>query len=313
MVTLPLILNLKTENLMFSLRTNPDLNLLNINELIIAPPKGYKYFQDVDNYYFKENTTKYSIINAWWMSELATLIYESEDKVREEIDKLTNHEVIWLNNDETHTQGVVIEFNKFVVISFRGTELFRVSEINSIEEINAFFQDFMTDINVIEESELRGVLIHSGINNALNSIWEELQPILERVSKPIWFTGHSLGGALAILAAFKWEVDSKKIGGVYTIGCPAIGDQNFKKKYDAKLYEKTFQHIYGDDIVTKIGQIIGDFPSIIDFEQVGQKIYIPRTDVDLFENLRWYLLMPFIDHGPIFYMNYLWNQMHEEI
>ena len=189
----------------------------------------------------------------------------------------------------------------------------RVSEINNLEEINDFFQDFLTNINAIGESELRGVLVHRGINDALNSVWELLQPILESASKPIWFTGHSLGGALAILAAFKWEVDSEKIGGVYTIGCPAIGGPEFKQQYNAQLYEKTFHHIYGEDIITKIGQFVGNAPGSIKFEQVGQKVNIPRIDVNFLENLKWYLLMPLIDHGPIFYLNYLWNQMIEQI
>ncbi|MGK7896417.1 MAG: Mbeg1-like protein [Xenococcus sp. (in: cyanobacteria)] len=298
---------------MLLLRTNPDLNQSNIDELVIPPPKGYKYFEKGYNHPFESKITRYSVINAWWMSEFATLIYESEDKVREKIRKLTSNEPIWLNNDETHTQGLVIKFDEFVVVSFRGTELFRLSEINNFEEINAFVQDFITNITIIGDSEIRGILVHRGINDALNSVWEILYPILESESKPIWFTGHSLGGALAILAAFKWEVDSEKIGGVYTIGCPAIGGSEFKQQYDAQLYEKTFHHIYGEDLVTKIGQFIGNAPSTIEFEQVGQKINIPRVDVDFFENLRWYFLMSLIDHGPIFYLNSLWNQMVEQI
>ena len=297
---------------MSQLRTNPGLNPQTINELVIAPPKIYTYFQDFNDNFFQANVTDYSAINAWWMSEFSTLIYESKDKVEEEISKITNFEPIWLNGDDTNTQGLVVEFDEFIVIAFRGTELFRVSEISDFEKVNNFVQDFITDISGLDGNDLRGVSVHGGINDALNSVWEELSNLLEEASKPIWFTGHSLGGALALLAAFKWEVNPERIGGVYTIGCPAIGGSDFKEKYDAELYEKTFHHIYGEDIVTNIGQFIRNLPGIINFEQVGQKFYLPRTDVNLVENIIYRLLMPFIDHGPIFYMNYLWNQMIEQ-
>ena len=72
---------------MSQLRTNPELNPQTINELVIAPPKIYTYFQDFNNNFFQANITDYSVINAWWMSEFSTLIYENKDKVEEEIRK----------------------------------------------------------------------------------------------------------------------------------------------------------------------------------------------------------------------------------
>ena len=243
---------------MSSKRTNPDLvSLSNINDLVIPPPKGYTFFEDADQHAFAASATAYSNTNAWWLAEFATLIYETEANIKKKIGKLTDKPVKWLNNKRTHTQYFVVELEGFTVVSFRGTELIRPAEILDMEKINNFLQDSSTLVD-IGGAELRGVNVHGGIRNALNSVWDQLHPILNNTSHPVWFTGHSLGGALAMLAAFKWEEGLDKIGGVYTIGCPAIGGSEFKEKYNNELQDKTFHHIYGEDLITHIGQIIGN-------------------------------------------------------
>ena len=296
------------------LRTNPELlNLTNINDLVIPPPLEYHYFEDADNHPFEGQIGKYSETDAWWMAEFSTLIYEKEEKVREEIGKLTNNELIWLSDTGTNTEGFFAKFKDYCVVSFRGTELLRPTQILDPEESKDFLSDVLLTDAKIQGSDLRGVKVHKGILDALNSVWEELLPILENEDKPIWFTGHSLGGALALMAAFKWQGNQTKIGGVYTIGGPAIGSPEFKQQYNNELGNKTFQHIYGEDIITKIGQIAGAAPGIMDFQQVGEIINISRSDVSFFENLALLMQMPLIDHGPIFYLNHLWNQIHNQV
>ena len=48
-------------------------------------------------------------------------------------------------------------------------------------------------------------------------------------NKKIWVTGHSLGGAVPILFAFRLQHEGKvDVQGVHTFGAPAVGDINWK-------------------------------------------------------------------------------------
>ncbi|GMT04642.1 hypothetical protein PENTCL1PPCAC_26816 [Pristionchus entomophagus] len=90
--------------------------------------------------------------------------------------------------------------------------------------------------------------------DALNSLWK---PISEFLKDPQYknhsliFTGHSLGGALASLAA----AQTVKIGHrsssqvrLYTFGQPRSGSYQFSRNYDA-LGIESYRIVYGADIV----------------------------------------------------------------
>ncbi len=51
-------------------------------------------------------------------------------------------------------------------------------------------------------------------------------------SRRVWFTGHSLGGALATLAAGRYE----RAPEVYTFGAPRVGDGEHVKSLDTPVY-----------------------------------------------------------------------------
>ena len=70
----------------------------------------------------------------------------------------------------------------------------------------------------------QGGKVHRGFKHALAEVWEE-KGLFEYIksrdtsNRTIWFTGHSLGAALATLAANRYG----KAQGLYTFGSPAWG------------------------------------------------------------------------------------------
>ncbi|MCX6065909.1 MAG: lipase family protein [Chloroflexi bacterium] len=69
----------------------------------------------------------------------------------------------------------------------------------------------------------------------------------------LFITGHSLGGALSLLAlpdVIKSTSFKKPIS--YTFGCPRVGDNDFAKAYDALPNTRTFRVVNTSDLVTSI-------------------------------------------------------------
>lgn len=123
---------------------------------------------------------------------------------------------------EVDPQYCVVRKNERLIVAFRGTEPENLS-------------DWFTDVKIeLERTEWRNARVHQGFYTTLNSIWQQLCAdifSLRTQSQPIDFTGHSLGGALALLAAarFAYEETEQRqmIGEIYTFGQPRTGDGNF--------------------------------------------------------------------------------------
>jgi len=127
--------------------------------------------------------------------------------------------------DKGGTQAILIDTDLFYVLSFRGTEMTSI-------------RDIKTDFNMILTQCDTSGLVHTGFKQAYqyveNDIVEELKKI-EQQGKPIFITGHSLGGALATIAAKKLKFKSG-IAGCYTFGAPRVGDHNWISAIKTPLY-----------------------------------------------------------------------------
>jgi hypothetical protein len=64
--------------------------------------------------------------------------------------------------------------------------------------------------------------VHLGFTRALDRVWDEVRPALAGISGRVVFTGHSLGAALATLAAAL-----QPPAHLYTVGSPRVGDAEF--------------------------------------------------------------------------------------
>lgn len=79
-----------------------------------------------------------------------------------------------------------------------------------------------------------GGRVHRGFHNALERLWPGLEPQLRAFPGPWFYAGHSLGGALALLAAVR-----RPAGAVYTFGAPRVGDADVM----ARLCRQAHYHL----------------------------------------------------------------------
>ena len=135
------------------------------------------------------------------------------------------------------------EMNKsFIVVSFRGSES-NVEDwlINANakpfekEELKSFFDNLKEakeNCNFSTKLLPSEGRVHSGFYSAYFVLAKQIminiqkaKTKLENQNIPVYFTGHSLGGAMATIAARDLLPDSN--GAVYTYGAPCLGDYDY--------------------------------------------------------------------------------------
>lgn len=93
------------------------------------------------------------------------------------------------------------------------------------------------------------VTIHNGFYDAMDIIFADvvkaIEPLLE--GRRLWITGHSLGGAVAMLTAFRMEHEHNiSVQGVHTFGAPAVGDSDWANVFAATVSNAHRWGVEGD-------------------------------------------------------------------
>jgi triacylglycerol lipase len=166
-----------------------------------------------------------------------------------ELGPFPSHEPVPIVIQERHTdtQGFIQRYDNVNLIAFRGSTSLR---------------DWLTDAQFRMTTADRGsenVRVHRGFWAAIQSVWDDIDKILIKdFDKPIIVTGHSLGGALAILCAWLLRNQGYRVESVYTFGQPRVGNKAFARNYDRSLRERTFRFIKGEDVVPRVpGWLLG--------------------------------------------------------
>ncbi len=96
--------------------------------------------------------------------------------------------------------------------------------------------------------------MHRGFASALAGVWDQVPAAVREAgpARPLFVSGHSLGAALAQLAALRLAGHGADVAGVYVYGSPRVGNAAFRTKYDAALGARTFLHINHEDVVATV-------------------------------------------------------------
>jgi pimeloyl-ACP methyl ester carboxylesterase len=154
------------------------------------------------------------------------------------------------------TQVAVLSNSEIIIVVFRGTE--------GSQGSNKFF-DFLTSAGPTNSYMMNApgnwgpnVQVHKGFYKALDARYGEVRKWIKHVRssnhpQKVFVTGHSLGGALATLCAYRLaKVDKVAVAGVYTFGAPRVGDLNFKYSYTPVLGNRTFRWVKNNDFGPKL-------------------------------------------------------------
>jgi len=195
--------------------------------------------------------------NAAFLCEASALAYLPEqDGVREFAEKLGLSARLF---SKGNTQAWLAVNDEAIVVAFRGTE--SPTSIDGLKDL--LITDAM-NLLVVPEGRLGhdlsaagvGARFHKGFVDAIADIWEPLCPAIEaewrRRDRPIWLTGHSLGGALALLAAWLLKRRFVPVHEVCTFGAPMIGNRAACAAFNREFAGSIFRYVNGRDPVPKL-------------------------------------------------------------
>lgn len=166
------------------------------------------------------------------------------------------------DNKATNTQGIFgVAYKNTFVIAFRGSEETGAADwITDLKFVQTAFP-FIPGNNTLES--------HYGFVEAYRSVRDAvLKGAKDTPHKRIVTVGHSLGGALAALAALdiKHNVPGKTVE-CHTFGSPKVGNKAFADLFN-KSIPNTYRWVNGADMVPNIPP--GDYYHVGQIQYLGQ-------------------------------------------
>lgn len=212
-------------------------------------------------------------------------------KLTQDVFKFTIPEFI--SDKITDTHVLVVDGEDRIVIVFKGT----TSTKNLKTDVNMFYSNaralLPTKLGEVdpkgdEEAQQNAILrssmwrrarIHKGFAVAYAAVGPQLLTIVKRLQddrrRPVFLTGHSLGGALATVCSLdlflRLGLTRKEIF-VSTFGAPRVGNRSFWQIYNENV-PIHWRIVVGPDVVAKLPKV--------GYKHVGKKVLL-TVDGDLF-------------------------------
>ena len=155
-----------------------------------------------------------------------------------------------------NTQAYVGNDDDNLVVAFRGSE-----GPNTLDGLKDWFITNAMNLLIQPEGPLAeefvaagvGARWHQGFVDAITAIWDPLyaEVSARQQEKPrcFWITGHSLGGALAVLASWLFFRKTMKPHQVYTYGGPMVGNKQVAEALEREFADRLFRYTNGPDPV----------------------------------------------------------------
>lgn len=208
----------------------------------------------------------YDANNAYWLARLARMAYRERPGIERETRLHWGRPKVFFYEDPVlDSQACLLIYDAGLLLAFRGTES---------------LADWRANLTVTQEP-VGGTHVHHGFWRAAQSLLvktpklyserekheaagqpaartlrEELAAVVA-AGRPVFLCGHSLGGAMAVVAAHGWRQAGGPLHGgmlsaVYTFGQPRAGAGSFAIALRAAEGPGVYQHVNDRDIVPRV-------------------------------------------------------------
>jgi hypothetical protein len=193
--------------------------------------------------------------NAVALANACQIAYGTEDAGRAAFESdlgLGNAKLIGVDN----TQVFVADNDDHLVVAFRGSQ-----EPTSLDGIKDWLLTNAYNLLVPPAGPLSTEFLaagvdcrwHAGFIAAIADVWGPLHAEVDARQKAkgrcLWVTGHSLGGALALLGAWLLKRKFLDVHQVYTFGAPMVGNKAVAAALDREFPGKIFRYVNSPDPV----------------------------------------------------------------
>ena len=184
-------------------------------------------------------------------AELSMIAYLPESEVKKAADQLGFHTLIYYDQDGSQAYSFINDTDH--VVACRGTEAHEWNDLKA--DLDA--------ATAIAETIGR---VHRGFKREVDDIWPVIEQSLQSNTKTLWFTGHSLGGAMATICAGRCMLSHIKSNPaqLFTFGSPRVGD----KRYINFVKINHVRWVNNNDIVTKVP------PVWLGYRHTGEEHYL---------------------------------------
>ena len=185
------------------------------------------------------------------LAELSMIAYLPEAEVIKLAHSLGYIEVQFFDNDGS--QAYSFANDNDIVIACRGTE---PNEWN----------DLKADMDAAKALAETVGRVHRGFKKEVDDLWPLLEKKLANDTRKLWFTGHSLGGAMATICAGRCLLSTIKTSPEHlcTFGSPRVGN----KRYINHAKIDYFRWVNNNDIVTRSP------PAWMGYRHTGKEMYL---------------------------------------
>jgi pimeloyl-ACP methyl ester carboxylesterase len=198
--------------------------------------------------------------NALFLAKACDLAYYAETEGAPRFRSELGLEAKLISVD--NTQVYVAQDDSSIVVAFRGSEA--PTTLDGLKDwllTNANNYLILPTGRAGTDFAAAGVdaRFHRGFLEALEMIWTPLLAAIQEAQKtkdrPLWVTGHSLGGALALLAAWRLQRSFIEVQEIVTFGAPMIGNDAASQAFAREFPGKIFRYVDMEDLVPHLPTI----------------------------------------------------------
>lgn len=184
-------------------------------------------------------------------AQLSHLAYFDPNLVQEAVAAFGLQDFAFL--ERGNGQAYVFSTTYDCVVVFRGTEPDEIDDIKA--DVDA--------VMVVAETVGR---VHRGFKREVDELWEPLEEALRENTKALWFTGHSLGGAMATISAGRCVLSPipSNPEALFTFGSPRVGN----RRYINFVKINHYRWVNNNDIVTRVP------PRWLGYNHSGRELYL---------------------------------------